>query len=68
MKSITDTFVLLSKNIKIRIYKTITLPVVLYGCETFLENSLLEDREGDREMVLIWILERQIVTRKNECK
>jgi hypothetical protein len=25
---------LLSKNVKIRIYKTITLPVVLYGCET----------------------------------
>jgi hypothetical protein len=24
---------LLSKNIKIRIYKTIILPVVLYGCE-----------------------------------
>jgi hypothetical protein len=26
---------MLSKNIKIRIYKTITLPVVLYGCETW---------------------------------
>jgi hypothetical protein len=25
---------MLSKNIKIRIYKTIILPVVLYGCET----------------------------------
>jgi hypothetical protein len=25
----------LSKNIKIRIYKTIILPVVLYGCETW---------------------------------
>jgi hypothetical protein len=25
---------LLSKNVKIRIYKTIILPVVLYGCET----------------------------------
>jgi len=25
---------LLSKNIKIRIYRTIILPVVLYGCET----------------------------------
>jgi hypothetical protein len=23
---------LLSKNVKVRIYKTITLPVVLYGC------------------------------------
>jgi hypothetical protein len=26
---------LLSKNIKIRIYNTIILPVVLYGCETW---------------------------------
>jgi hypothetical protein len=26
---------LLSKNIKIRIYKTIILPVVLYGCESW---------------------------------
>jgi hypothetical protein len=26
---------LLSKNIKIRIYKTIILPVVLFGCETW---------------------------------
>jgi hypothetical protein len=25
----------LSRNIKIRIYKTIILPVVLYGCETW---------------------------------
>jgi hypothetical protein len=29
------SFSLLSKNIKIRIYKTIILPVVLYGCETW---------------------------------
>jgi hypothetical protein len=26
---------LLSKNVKIRIHKTIILPVVLYGCETW---------------------------------
>jgi hypothetical protein len=26
---------LLSRNIKVRIYKTIILPVVLYGCETW---------------------------------
>jgi hypothetical protein len=26
---------LLSKNVKIRIYRTIILPVVLYGCETW---------------------------------
>jgi hypothetical protein len=27
---------LLSKNLKIRIYRTIILPVFLYGCETWL--------------------------------
>jgi hypothetical protein len=26
---------LVFKNIKIKIYKTITLPVILYGCETW---------------------------------
>ena len=26
---------LLSKNVKIKIYRTIILPVVLYGCETW---------------------------------
>ena len=26
---------ILSKNLKIKIYKTTTLPVVLYGCETY---------------------------------
>jgi hypothetical protein len=30
-----EPFVLSSKNIKVRIYKTIILPVVLYGCETW---------------------------------
>jgi hypothetical protein len=35
---------LLSKNLKIRIYKTIILPVVLYGCETW----SLTLREGHR--------------------
>ena len=27
--------ILLSKNLKIKIYRTIILPVVLYGCETW---------------------------------
>jgi hypothetical protein len=27
--------ILISKNIKIKIYRTIILPVVLYGCETW---------------------------------
>jgi hypothetical protein len=25
---------LISKNLKVKIYRTVTLPVVLYGCET----------------------------------
>jgi hypothetical protein len=28
-------FHLLSRNVKVKIYKTIILPVVLYGCETW---------------------------------
>ena len=35
---------LLSKNIKIKIYRTIILPVVLYGCETWL-LTLREERK-----------------------
>jgi len=29
------SFTLLSKNLKIKIYRIIILPVVLYGCETW---------------------------------
>jgi hypothetical protein len=36
---------LLSKNVKIRIYKTIILPVVLYGCDTW---SHTVGRNNDR--------------------
>jgi hypothetical protein len=35
---------LLSKNLRIRIYTTIILPVVLYGCETFSLTLKEEDR------------------------
>jgi len=34
---------LLSKNLKIKIYRTIILPVVLYGCETW-SQTLREER------------------------
>jgi hypothetical protein len=34
---------LLYKNLKIKIYTTITLPVVLYGCETW-SLTLTEER------------------------
>jgi len=35
---------LLSKNLKIKIYRTIFLPVVLYGCETW-SLTLREERK-----------------------
>jgi len=35
---------LLSKNLKMKIYRTIILPVVLYGCETWL-LTLWEERK-----------------------
>jgi hypothetical protein len=37
---------LLSKNLKIGIYKTIIFPVVLYGCETWSLTSREEHRLG----------------------
>jgi hypothetical protein len=41
------SFHLLSKNVKIRIYTTIILPVVLYGCETW---SLTSREEHTRRL------------------
>ncbi|KAJ4448615.1 hypothetical protein ANN_00005 [Periplaneta americana] len=37
---------LLSKNMKVRIYKTVILPVVLYGCETWTLTLREEQRLG----------------------
>jgi hypothetical protein len=51
---------LLSKHIKIRIYKTIILPVVLYGCET----SSLTLREEHRLRVFENRVLRRIFTPK----
>ena len=47
---------LLSKNIKIKIYRTVILPVVLYGCET-LSLTLREERRLRvlENTVLRWI-------------
>ena len=42
---------LLSKNLKIKIYKTIILPVVLYGCETW-SLTLREERRLFENRVL----------------
>ena len=46
---------LLSKNLKIKIYKTIVLPVVLYGCETW---SLTLREECRLRIFENWILRR----------
>jgi hypothetical protein len=46
---------LLSKNVKITIYKTIILPVVLYGCETW----SLTLREEHR----LWVFENGVLRR-----
>jgi hypothetical protein len=37
---------LLSKNIKIKIYRTVIVPVVLYGCETW--SMTLWEGRGNR--------------------
>ena len=57
---------LLSKNLKIHIYRTIPLPVVLYGCETWaltlrekrrlrvFENRVLRRIFGHKRDEVIW--------------
>jgi hypothetical protein len=46
---------LLSENVKIIIHKTIILPVVLYGCETW---SLILNEEHRRRIFQNWVLKR----------
>ena len=46
---------LLSKNLKIKIYRTITLPLVLYGCETW-SLTLREERK-------LWVFENMVLRR-----
>jgi hypothetical protein len=41
------------KNVKVRIYKTIILPVVVYGCETW---SLTV-----REEHKLWVFEKRVL-------
>jgi hypothetical protein len=48
----------LSKNLKIRIYKTIILPVVLYGCETWSLTLKKEHRLG--------VFENRVLRRRME--
>jgi hypothetical protein len=56
---------LLSKNVKIRIYKTIILPVVLYGCETW-SLTLREEHRlrifGPKEVKVTGEWERLIIS------
>ena len=54
---------LLSKNLKIKIYKTITLPVVLYGCETW---SITLREESRLRVFENRILRRIFVPKKHE--
>jgi hypothetical protein len=53
----TEPFVLspAGKNMKVRIYKTIILPVVLYGCETW----PLTGREEHK----LWVFENRVLRR-----
>jgi hypothetical protein len=51
---------LLSKSVKIRIYKTIILPVALYGCETW----SLTLREEHRRRVFEYRVLRRIFAPK----
>ena len=54
---------LLSKNLKIKIYKTIILPVVLYGCETW---SLILREEYRQRVFGNRILRRIFGPKKDE--
>jgi hypothetical protein len=54
---------LLSKNVKIRIYKIITLPVVLYGCETW---SLTLKQEHSLRVVENRVLRRIFGPKRDE--
>ena len=54
---------LLSKNLKIKIYRTIMLPVVLYGCETW---SLTLREEKKLRVFENMVLRRIFGPRRNE--
>jgi hypothetical protein len=45
----------LSRNLKVKIYKTVILPVVLYGCETW---SLIS-----REQHRLWVFQNRMLRR-----
>jgi len=59
----------LSKNLKSKVYRTIILPVVLYGCETW-SLTLREERRlrvlGNRGLRRIFGHKRDVVTGSGE--
>jgi hypothetical protein len=44
---------LLARNVKVKIYKTIILPLVLYGCETWSLTASKEQRLGVFENIVL---------------
>jgi hypothetical protein len=54
---------MLSKDLKIRIYKTVILPVVLYGCETW---SLILREEHKLGVFVNSVLRRIIGPKRDE--
>jgi hypothetical protein len=54
---------LLSKNLKIKIYRTIILPVALYGCETW---SLTLREERRLRVFENWVLRRVFGPKRDE--
>jgi hypothetical protein len=56
---------LLSKNVNIKVYRTIILPVVWYECETL---SLTLREEGRLRVFENWVLGRIIGSRMNQVK
>jgi hypothetical protein len=54
---------LLSKNVKIKIYKTITLPSVFYGCETW---SLMTGEENRLTLSQNRVLRRTFEPKRDE--
>jgi len=55
---------LLSKNLKIKIYRTVILPVVLYGCETW---SLTLQEERNLKVFENMVLRRIFGRRRDEA-
>jgi hypothetical protein len=54
---------LLSRNVKVKVYKTIILPVVLYGCETW---SLILRKENRRRVFENRVLRKLFGPKKDE--